>query len=223
MEWLFVDGVAPFSLALLVMFGLGLIEIIGLVFGASMTAHFHHDLPDLHHHPDVHLDVNAGHGLASVLGWLQIGRAPLLILLVLFLLGFGLSGIILQQMWQQWFGSYLYGGIVAIPSTLIGMYQMRIGGKLAQKYLPRDQTESVSTDSFIGQTVSITVGEARAGHPAEAKFKDQFGLTHYVMVEPENPLHCFGEGTTALIIRKDGEIYRVVPDINYLLANTRTI
>ena len=72
---------------------------------------------------------------------------------------------------------------------------------------------------------------ARQYHPdtaknkktAEAKFKDQFGLTHYVMVEPENPLHCFGEGTTALIIRKDGEIYRVVPDINYLLANTRTI
>jgi hypothetical protein len=88
MDWLFADGVAPFSVALLLMFGLGLMEIISLMLGASLSAHVHHSLPDIHH-PDTHLDLDASHGFADVLGWLQIGRAPFLILLVLFLLGFG--------------------------------------------------------------------------------------------------------------------------------------
>ena len=96
MDWLFADGVAPFSVALLLMFGLGLMEIISLMLGSSLSAHIHHTLPDIHH-PDTHLDLDAGHGFADVLGWLQIGRAPFLILLVLFLLGFGLSGILFNN------------------------------------------------------------------------------------------------------------------------------
>ena len=77
-------------------------------------------------------------------------------------------------------------------------------------------------NSFIGQTVTITTGHAEFGHPAEAKFQDQFGQMHYVMVEPDEADYSFNEGSTALIIRQDGEIYRVVPNIDYLLAKTRS-
>lgn len=217
MDWLFADGVAPFTLALMLMFGLGFIEIISLVLGFSFSSH--HGLPDLHH-PDVHIDLDASH---SVLAWLQIGRAPLLILLILFLLGFGLSGVILQHFVAQFLGSFSSAAIIAIPSTLIGLYHMNIGGRLVHKYLPKDETQSISKHSFIGQRVTITTGHAEFGHPAEAKFLDQFGQMHYVMVEPDATDYSFNEGSTALIIRQDGEIYRVVPNIDYLLANTRRI
>lgn len=215
MDWLFADGVAPFSLALMLMFGLGIIEIISLVLGFSFSSH--HGLPDLHH-PDVHIDLDASH---SVLVWLQIGRAPLLILLILFLLGFGLSGVILQHLSTQFLGGFSHAGIMAIPSTIIGLYHMNIGGRLVHKYLPKDETQSISKHSFIGQTVTITTGHAEFGHPAEAKFLDQFGQMHYVMVEPDAADYSFNEGSTALIIRQEGEIYRVVPNIDHLLANIR--
>ncbi len=113
-------------------------------------------------------------------------------------------------------------GTPAVPSTLIGLYHMNIGGRLVHKYLPKDETQSISKNSFIGQTVTITTGHAQLGQPAEAKFQDQFGQMHYVMVEPDEADYSFNEGSTALIIRQDGEIYRVVPNIDYLLAKTRS-
>lgn len=222
MDWLLADGVAPFSVALMLMFGLGFIEIISLMLGASLSAHIHHTLPDIHH-PHLHVDIDASHGFANVLGWLQIGRAPFLILFVLFLLGFGLSGIVLQQLFFQFFGYFAHGGVMAIPTTLIGFSHMHLGGRLVHRYLPKDETESLSTETFIGQTVTITVGEARLGHPAEGKFQDKFGHTHYVMVEPDEDSYYFSEAETALIIRQDGQIYRVVPNIDHLIARTRNL
>ena len=99
---------------------------------------------------------------------------------------------------------------------------MNWGGRFVNRYLPKDETESVSSNSFIGQTVTITVGEARINDPAEAKFKDAFGHTHYVMVEPDDDSFYLKQGEQALIIRQEGSIYRVVPNLNYLLTKTRS-
>ena len=96
MDWLWTNEVAPFSFALLLMFGLGVIELVGLVLGISTLTHS----PDVDLDANLHLD-GATHGLSGLLNWLHIGRAPLLILLVFFLLGFGLSGLLLQQLSQS--------------------------------------------------------------------------------------------------------------------------
>ena len=217
MDWLWLDNVAPFSFALLLMFGLGLIEIFGLMLGISSLTHS----PDVDVDANLHLD-GAGHSFSQLLSWLHIGRAPFLILLVFFLLGFGLSGLLLQQLSQSVLGFLLHGGLVAIPSTLIGLTHMYWGGRFVNRYLPKDETESISSSSFIGQTVTITVGEARINDPAEAKFKDAFGHTHYVMVEPDDDSFYLKQGEQALIIRQEGSIYRVVPNLNYLLTKTRS-
>lgn len=217
MDWLFADGVAPFTLALLLMFGLGILEIVSLMLGASFASHH---LPDVHH-PDVHLDIDASHGMDSLLNWLHIGRAPLLILLVFFLLGFGLSGILLQQLSLQLLGTFSHAALVAIPSLMIGLTHMNWGGRFVNRYLPKDETQSISREHFIGQTVTITVGESRINDPAEAKFTDSFGQVHYVMVEPDDDSFYLKQGEQALIIRQEGSIYRVVPNINYLLTKTR--
>lgn len=218
MDWLWLDNVAPFSFAILLMFGLGLLELVSLVLGISTLSH---------HSPDTHLDTNlhldgAAHGLSGLLNWLHIGRAPLLILLTFFLLGFGLSGLLLQQLSQSLLGFLTHGGLIAIPSTLIGLTHMNWGGRFVNRYLPKDETQSISREHFIGQTVTITVGESRINDPAEAKFTDSFGQVHYVMVEPDDDSFYLKQGEQALIIRQEGSIYRVVPNLNYLLAKTRS-
>ena len=168
MDWLWTNEVAPFSFALLLMFGLGVIELVGLVLGISTLTHS----PDTELDANLHLD-GATHGLSGLLNWLHIGRAPLLILLVFFLLGFGLSGLLLQQLSQSVLGFLLHGGLVAIPSTLIGLTHMNWGGRFVNRYLPKDETESVSSNSFIGQTVTITVGEARINEIGRASCRER--------------------------------------------------
>ena len=215
MDWLWLDNVAPFSFALLLMFGLGLIEIFGLMLGMSSLTHS----PDVD--ANLHLD-SAGHGFSQLLSWLHIGRAPFLILLVFFLLGFGLSGILLQQLSLQLLGTFSHAALVAIPSLMIGLTHMNWGGRFVNRYLPKDETQSISREHFIGQTVTITVGESRVNDPAEAKFTDSFGQVHYVMVEPDDDSFYLKQGEQAVIIRQEGSIYRVVPNINYLLTKTRS-
>lgn len=217
MDWLWLDNVAPFSFALLLMFGLGLIEIFGLMLGISSLTHS----PDVDVDANLHLD-GAGHGFSQLLSWLHIGRAPLLILLVFFLLGFGLSGILLQQLSLQLLGIFSHAALVAIPSLMIGLTHMNWGGRFVNRYLPKDETQSISREHFIGQTVTITVGESRINDPAEAKFTDSFGQVHYVMVEPDDDSFYLKQGEQALIIRQEGPIYRVVPNLNYLLTKTRS-
>jgi hypothetical protein len=43
------------------------------------------------------------------------------------------------------------------------------------------------------------------------------------MVEPDEDSYYFIEAETALIIRQEGQIYRVVPNIDYLIAKTRNL
>ena len=216
MDWLWLDDIAPFSFALLLMLGLGAIEMIGLFFGLSSLSHS----PDTDIDADLNLD-GANQALSSLLSWLHIGRAPLLILLIFFLLGFGLTGIVLQQLCISLLDTPLDRLLIAIPSLIMGLTHMNWGGRFVTKYLPKDETESISSDSFIGKTVTITVGEARVNSPAEAKFKDEFGYTHYMMVEPDDNSYYFKAGETALIIKQQGSIYHVVPNIDYLLSKTR--
>ena len=49
--------------------------------------------------------------------------------------------------------------------------------------------------------MTITTGHSPIGAACEAKFQDQFGQMHYVMVEPGEADYSFNEGSTALIIR----------------------
>ncbi len=76
--------------------------------------------------------------------------------------------------------------------------------------MPSDETEAVSTEEFIGVVAVITVGMAAENSPAQARLKDRFGQTHYVMVEPENADETYSAGERVLIVRKAGAAFRVI-------------
>jgi hypothetical protein len=73
--------------------------------------------------------------------------------------------------------------------------------------IPKDETEVVSENSFIGRVAVITLGEALRGKPAEAKLTDQFGQDHYLMVEPDQEIETFPQGTEVLIVRRQGAVF----------------
>ena len=141
---------------------------------------------------------------ARILGWLYIGKVPLLILLIMFLLIFGLSGYMMQAIFKGVFGVLLHGSLAWIPPLLLTIPTVRLFGMGFAKIIPKDHTTAVESTTFVGRVATITLGTAHKGMPAQAKLTDQHGLAHYVMVEPDGEDEQFEQGSTVLLIQKSG-------------------
>jgi membrane protein implicated in regulation of membrane protease activity len=179
----------PFSVALLIMLMIGAVEALGL--GASAV------------HLDVHADVDGG---GDLLGWLGIGRVPLLMLLVVFLALFGLAGLAIQQFvgpLSLW---------IAVPAAVGAALPLTgLGARGLARIMPGDETTAVGLDDLVGRRGTITIGTARRGSPAQARVADVHGQVHYVMVEPYDDDHSIGQGETVRLDRRDGNIFIAVP------------
>ena len=86
-----------FSVALTLMFLIGLTQIISVTFGLGLDGVLDDLLPDFDADIDVDLDADAGaHAdmgmMGGIMGWLHIGKVPLLISLSFFLLFFAFIG-----------------------------------------------------------------------------------------------------------------------------------
>jgi hypothetical protein len=72
------------------------------------------------------------------------------------------------------------------------------------RILPKDESDAVSQASLIGLTARVTLGEARAGSPAQAVTRDHHGQSHYFLLEPDSSDEAFALGEEALLVRFDG-------------------
>jgi hypothetical protein len=190
LEFIVAPENLPFSVALLVMLLIGLVEAVGL--GASAG----------------HVDIGADGGLGGdLLGWLGVGRVPLLILLVVFLALFGMAGLAVQQAAAALAGAPLPLWLASGAALAAALPLTGIGARGLARIIPQDETTAVSLDSLVGKRGTITIGTARRGSPAQARVRDAFGQSHYVMVEPNDAAHPLGEGETVLLIRRDGNLF----------------
>lgn len=186
----------PFGVAACLMIGLGIIEGIGVFMAASPSQLLENLVPDA---PD---------GIEGALGWMHVGKVPLLVLLILFLLGFSMGGYAIQIFSFGLLGRYLPSLIAAVPAVFIGLSTVRALGGLLAYIIPKDETTAVSHTTLIGRAGVVITGTARAGKAAEVRVRDQHGHAHYLMVEPDLPEEEFAQGTEVLIVKKTGAIYR---------------
>ncbi len=234
MEFYTAAGNVPFSIALGIVLLMGALEAVSLLLGGASSL-IGVDNPDVPHdfpvghmnagHADVSVEVghvddaHLAHGEASldgevsifgqVMSWLHMGQMPATVLAMLFLLSFGVSGLGMQNMLNLQFGVLLPAGVAVWPAGIIAVLSTRLCGGLIKPLLPREETEAVSQNSFVGCAARINIGTARPGKPAEARVTDKFGHTHYVMVEPEHDEE-FKAGSAVLIIKRHDHVYRVI-------------
>ena len=210
----------PFAVALGLMLLIGLFEGVGLLLGATLSGLIDHALPDFDFDldADTHLDTELGTdvahslpgGLTGVMGWLRLGKVPLLAWVAIFLTGFGIAGLSVQTMAASMIGRFLPALIAAIPAVLITLpFTRGVAGVMA-RVMPKDETSAVAEESFIGRIAVVTLGVARAGQPAQAKLKDQHGQTHYVMVLPDNEGVELPTGTAVLLVRRQGATFLAI-------------
>ena len=221
----------PFAVALAVVFLLGVMELLFLLMGGASSLFdggstdfdlAHGDVGHavatgvdghaLEGHVDgAHLDADYDGSLVSqIFSWLHVGQIPSTILLIVFLLVFGSSGLILQAAIHSSFGTLLPAGWAVGAAFGMALPGTRVAGGLLKPLLPRDETEAVSRDSFVGCEAQITGGTARLGKPAEARLRDKFGRSHYILIEPDKDEEVFGPGSNVLVLKRRDAIYRGV-------------
>ncbi|MEM7410028.1 MAG: YqiJ family protein [Myxococcota bacterium] len=238
-DFLSAPGNQVFNIALLVMLGIAVLEGVATLLWGGVSQVIDAMLPeadldvDLDLDLDVDVDLDADpsggpSGLAAaeaglftpILAWLQIGRVPILVLLVIFLTAFGLSGLLVQSFARELSGHALPALLASAPALAVALPSVRIFGGWVARIMPKEETSAVSRETFVGRVATIVIGTARQQTPAEARLRDEHGRTHYVMVEPDVPGEEFGQGDEVLLVRSDGARFRVIrPPSDALLVN----
>jgi len=202
LEFALTEPYAPFTIAFLVMVGVGLIEAIGLGMGSL--------------HLDADLDGHFDGG--SVLSWLGFGTGmPVLIWLTSLLACFVLAGFGIQQAAEAMQGhplSWQWAVGAAVPSALVLNFFAANG---LHRILPRDETTAIHPGQLVGSRVVVLESEARRGRPSRGRVVDQYGQAHYVMVEPDGDVPI-PAGMSGILVSRDGPIFVAVPDIDITLG-----
>jgi len=197
LEFIAADQNTLFSAALILMLMIAILEGITTIIGMGVSEMLEAVLPDFDfdfNTPDAPQSV-----LTKLLGWLNFGRVPLLIILVCFLSAFGLVGYSLQYLIVST-GLPLIPQLIMVPvAFIIAMPFVRLFTNILQNIMPRDETSALSEKSFIGAMATITLGKATKGSPAEAKVTDKHGQTHYFMVQPHSEDEQFEQGESVLL------------------------
>lgn len=213
----------PFTVALGVVVGLFLLELFSFLMGMGSAADSL--LPDFDH--DLHIDgvehLGAAthgdmgtHGWVAALSWCHVGRVPILILLAVFLAGFGAGGLLVQYLSLSLFGGMVSAWLAAAGAFVTAILAVRVIGGILARVLPKDETTAVSRSQFVGHTVVLSQnqGPSRLGSSGEAKLRDAHGQTHYLRVEPAEPDIEFQPGERVLIVGLSGSVFQAVPAPN---------
>jgi Protein of unknown function (DUF1449) len=191
---LFAAETWPFTVATFLMLLIAIVEGIAMVAGANLSEWLQHSLPD---------PWDNVHGpFDNVLGWLHVGRVPVLVLLVLLLAGFAVTGFALNMVANRYFGIWLPAPISAPLAFFAALPMVRIFGAGLARLIPQDQTYAVSFESLIGRIATVVTGTARHGYPAQARVTNEHGQDLYVMVEPETNDITFPSGARILLTKQ---------------------
>ena len=190
---------AVFSIAFVVMLGVGLIEAIGLGAGQIDSV--------------ADVDLNAHDG--NALDWLGIGNGlPILIWLTSLLGCFTFAGVAIQQIMTLATGQPLHWALASVGALTIGSVANRFVASGLVKIFPAYETTVIESEDLIMRRGVILEGAARRGHPARAKVLDQHKQAHYVMVEPHNDDDVIAQGETTMLVRREGTVFFGLPDVH---------
>lgn len=199
-----------FSMALGLMLFLGAVEIISLLFGGvfDWLDGLLPDGLDGDLHGDLHLDASSG-GVIKLLSWLYVGKLPVLIWLTVFLAVYGGLGLVGQNLVHGFTGRFVPALIASLGMLFLCLPLVRIAAAGVYRIIPKDETTAINHEDLIGRVAQIIMGNAQVGEPAEAKVTDQFGQTHYVMVEPDTDT-ILPQGSKVLLVAQQAAGFKAI-------------
>ncbi|ENN89808.1 hypothetical protein RHSP_82763 [Rhizobium freirei PRF 81] len=189
---------APFAVAAMILIGLTAIEILSMLLGFSLS--------ELIGKP--HFDGHEG-ALAGLLSWINIGGVPLLILIMLLLGMFAITGFAVQTVADS-ISAPLPAIVAVVPATVLTIPLVRGSTRTIARLIPRDETYAVDTADFVGRTGTVTIGPLDQGLPGRVSVKDAYGNWHQLRASAakgENPLPI---GAKVLLVDRKADIFIAV-------------
>lgn len=204
----------PFTLAAMVMGGLVLVELLSLLIGHSASGVVdsmlgHDAAPDLHG-PDADLDAHPDWSPAGWLAWLNVGRVPFLILLILALavfsvIGFGLQGIAGSS------GGTLSAWIAVPVALAASVPVLRVTSRGLARIIPRDESYAITADDLVGAIGEVTLGPLDSGLPGQVRVLDRHGNAHVVRARAAEGEPAMGQGSRVLLIDRADSVFLAMP------------
>lgn len=203
MDAIIQPGTAPFWVALLVVAGLGLVELVSVVLGLSASGLLDDSVG--HHGPDGH---EAGL-LGGWMSWLNAGGVPILVLSVILLSAFAAFGFAIQGIAASILRPLPL--LAAVPLALAPTVPTtRWLSRGIAKVIPRDETNALSQADFIGLIGTVTIGPLDRGHPGAVRVKDRHDNIHTLRAQAA-PGHLIETGALVVIVDGADGLFQAIP------------
>lgn len=194
MHLLLAPECTPFAIAAVMLAGLTAIEILATTIGFSISEWIGKP------------ETDGQSGLAGMLSWLNVGGVPTLILLMLVLGFFAMTGFIVQAV-ADVFWSPLPALIAMVPSVIATIPLVRGSSKAVARFVPRDETYVVDIADFIGRTGQVVTGPLDQGLPGRVRTKDTHGNWHTLRARAAAGEQPIAIGATVLFVDIKADIF----------------
>ncbi len=202
-----------FTVAAVITLVIAIVQFLSLLLGLGVTEALDELMPDLDTDVDADIDADLDLGepgiLEQLFGWLNAGRVPMLVLLIIFLTSFAGTGYVVQ--------AFATGFIGLLPSILVGplafaaaLPTTRGASRVLGRVLPKDETYAIALEDLVGEIATVTLGPVARETAGKAKVMDAHGNLHFVRVRSARPDASFDIGTEILLVRREGSVFEAI-------------
>jgi hypothetical protein len=209
---LLAPEVRPFAVAAAIMVVLGGLELLTTLVGLSISELIGHDIA---------VDADSHTGIGGLFLWVNAGRVPLLILIILALGVFSIEGFLLQGIAHA-VGTALPAAIAALAAAAGSIPVIRVASRGLARIIPRDETYAVSDADFVGKVAVVAVGPLDQGLPGRVRLKDVFGNWHTVSARASPDSQALPVGASVLLVDRDARSFVAISAPADLIAQQRS-
>lgn len=195
MELFLAPHSLPFAIAAVMLIALTVIEMACLLIGFSLGEVVDKAWPD---------------DMAGLMSWLNVGGVPVLILLMIILGIFAMTGFVLQAVasaiWTP------LPALIAIPTALAGSVPtIRVASRWVARLVPRDESYAVDLADLVGRTAEVTVGPLDQALPGRVRLKDRYGNWHVLRAKAAAEEAPIAIGAQVLLVDRNSDIFIAIP------------
>jgi hypothetical protein len=209
---LLAPDVRPFAISAAIMVTLGGIELLTMIVGFSISELIGKDFA---------LEAESHSAIGGLFLWINAGRLPLLILMILALGVFAIAGFLLQAIAHS-VGTAVPVALAALAAAAISLPAIRVTSRGIARIIPRDETYAVEESDFVGHVAELSIGPLDQGLPGRVRLKDVFGNWHSVAARASPESTPLPVGASVLLVDRDARCFIAISAPADLIAQQQT-
>ena len=209
---LLAPDVRPFAISAAIMLTLGGIELLTMIVGFSISELIGKDFA---------LETESHSAIGGLFLWINAGRLPLLILMILALGVFAISGFLLQAIAHS-VGTAVPVTLAALAAIAISLPAIRVTSRGIARIIPRDETYVVDEADFVGHVGEVSIGPLDQGLPGKVRLKDVFGNWHSLVARASPESTPLPVGASVLLVDRDARSFIAISAPADLIAQQQT-